>query len=243
MFDLAWTSDPNAWIALGTLTVMEIVLGIDNIIFIAVLADKLPEKERDSARRLGLLFAMVSRIALLFSIAWLIQLQDPLIDFLSYSFSGRDLILACGGLFLLGKATHEIHEVMEGDADQKETKNPKVSFKSVLFQIVLLDVVFSLDSVITAVGMADVLAVMVLAVIFSVIVMLVFSGKVSQFVADHPTVKVLALAFLVLIGVALVADGLGHHIPKGYIYFAMGFSAFVEALNLRIRRMRKSRLG
>lgn len=242
MFDLNWISDPNAWIALGTLTVMEIVLGIDNIIFIAVLADKLPEKQRDSARRLGLLFAMGSRIALLFSIAWLIQLQDPLIEFYTFSFSGRDLILALGGLFLLGKATHEIHEIMEGDSGEKEARSSTVSFGSVLFQIVLLDVVFSLDSVITAVGMADVLAVMVLAVILSVIVMLIFSRKVSQFVADHPTVKVLALSFLVLIGVALVADGLGHHIPKGYIYFAMGFSAFVEALNLRMRKMKKAKL-
>ncbi|MGE4618448.1 MAG: TerC family protein [Planctomycetota bacterium] len=241
MLDVSWMSDPSAWVALATLTVMEIVLGIDNIIFIAVLADKLPEKQRDSARRMGLLFAMGSRIALLFSIAWLIQLQDPLIDIFSVSLSGKDLILLFGGLFLLGKATHEIHEVMEGDEPEKESGKSTVSFGSVLFQIVLLDVVFSLDSVITAVGMADVLAVMVLAVILSVIVMLIFSGSVSRFVAAHPTVKVLALSFLLLIGLALVADGLGHHVPKGYIYFAMGFSAFVEMLNLKIRKARKLR--
>lgn len=242
MFDLTWVADPNAWIALATLTVMEIVLGIDNIIFIAVLADKLPEKQRDSARRLGLIFAMATRILLLFCIAWMIRLQEPIIDFYSIALSGRDLIMICGGLFLLVKGTHEIHDIMEGeDAEEKETSR-KVGFGSVLFQIVLLDVVFSLDSVITAVGMADILAVMVLAVILSVIVMLIFSGSVSRFVTQHPTVKVLALSFLLLIGIALVADGLGHHIPKGYIYFAMGFSAFVEALNLRIRKMRSSRL-
>ncbi|MEE2890421.1 MAG: TerC family protein [Planctomycetota bacterium] len=241
MFDLTWISDPNAWVALATLTIMEIVLGIDNIIFIAVLAEKLPEKQRDSARRLGLLFAMGSRIALLFCIAWMIKLQDPLIDVFSISLSGRDLILLFGGLFLLGKATHEIHDIMEGDEPEENGGGRKVGFGSVLIQIVLLDVVFSLDSVITAVGMADILAVMVLAVILSVIVMLIFSGSVSRFVSNHPTVKVLALAFLLLIGIALVADGLGHHIPKGYIYFAMGFSAFVEALNLRLRKMRGSR--
>ena len=241
MFDLTWISDPNAWIALATLTIMEIVLGIDNIIFIAELAEKLPEKQRDSARRLGLLFAMGTRIALLFCIAWMIKLQDPLIDVFSISLSGRDLILLFGGLFLLGKGTHEIHDIMEGDETEESGVGRKVGFGSVLIQIVLLDVVFSLDSVITAVGMADILAVMVLAVILSVIVMLIFSGSVSRFVSNHPTVKVLALAFLLLIGIALVADGFGHHIPKGYIYFAMGFSAFVEALNLRLRKMRGSR--
>ena len=241
MMDLTWISDPNAWVALGTLTVLEIVLGIDNIIFIAVLAEKLPENQRDLARRLGLLFAMVTRIGLLFCIAWMIQLQEPIIDIYSLSLSGRDLILLCGGLFLLWKGTHEIHDVMEGDENEGSVVGRKVGLGSVLFQIVLLDVVFSLDSVITAVGMADILAVMVLAVVLSVIVMLIFSGSVSRFVSEHPTIRVLALAFLLLIGIALVADGLGHHIPKGYIYFAMGFSAFVEALNLRIRKLRASR--
>lgn len=239
--DLTWISDPNAWVALGTLTVLEIVLGIDNIIFIAVLAEKLPENQRDLARRLGLLFAMVTRIGLLFCIAWMIQLQEPIIDIYTLSLSGRDLILLCGGLFLLWKGTHEIHDVMEGDENEGSVVGRKVGLGSVLFQIVLLDVVFSLDSVITAVGMADILAVMVLAVVLSVIVMLIFSGSVSRFVSEHPTIRVLALAFLLLIGIALVADGLGHHIPKGYIYFAMGFSAFVEALNLRIRKLRASR--
>ncbi|PCJ11625.1 MAG: hypothetical protein COB10_08715 [Planctomycetota bacterium] len=241
MMDLTWISDPNAWVALGTLTVLEIVLGIDNIIFIAVLAEKLPENQRDLARRLGLLFAMVTRIGLLFCIAWMIQLQEPIIDIYTLSLSGRDLILLCGGLFLLWKGTHEIHDVMEGDENEGSVVGRKVGLGSVLFQIVLLDVVFSLDSVITAVGMADILAVMVLAVVLSVIVMLIFSGSVSRFVSEHPTIRVLALAFLLLIGIALVADGLGHHIPKGYIYFAMGFSAFVEALNLRIRKLRASR--
>ncbi len=241
MMDLTWISDPNAWVALGTLTVLEIVLGIDNIIFIAVLAEKLPENQRDLARRLGLLFAMVTRIGLLFCIAWMIQLQEPIIDIYTLSLSGRDLILLCGGLFLLWKGTHEIHDVMEGDENEGSVVGRKVGLRSVLFQIVLLDVVFSLDSVITAVGMADILAVMVLAVVLSVIVMLIFSGSVSRFVSEHPTIRVLALAFLLLIGIALVADGLGHHIPKGYIYFAMGFSAFVEALNLRIRKLRASR--
>ncbi|HIC23343.1 MAG TPA: TerC family protein [Planctomycetes bacterium] len=241
MMDLTWISDPNAWVALGTLTVLEIVLGIDNIIFIAVLAEKLPENQRDLARRLGLLFAMVTRIGLLFCIAWMIQLQEPIIDIYTLSLSGRDLILLCGGLFLLWKGTHEIHDVMEGDENEGSVVGRKVGLGSVLFQIVLLDVVFSLDSVITAVGMADILAVMVLAVVLSVIVMLIFSRSVSRFVSEHPTIRVLALAFLLLIGIALVADGLGHHIPKGYIYFAMGFSAFVEALNLRIRKLRASR--
>ena len=241
MMDLTWISDPNAWVALGTLTVLEIVLGIDNIIFIAVLAEKLPENQRDLARRLGLLFAMGTRIGLLFCIAWMIQLQEPIIDIYTLSLSGRDLILLCGGLFLLWKGTHEIHDVMEGDENEGSVVGRKVGLGSVLFQIVLLDVVFSLDSVITAVGMADILAVMVLAVVLSVIVMLIFSGSVSRFVSEHPTIRVLALAFLLLIGIALVADGLGHHIPKGYIYFAMGFSSFVEALNLRIRKLRASR--
>lgn len=241
MMDLTWINDPNAWIALATLTVLEIVLGIDNIIFIAVLAEKLPENQRDLARRLGLLVAMGTRIGLLFCIAWMIRLQEPIIDIYSISLSGRDLILLCGGLFLLAKGTHEIHDVMEGGQNEGSVVGRKVGLGSVLFQIVLLDVVFSLDSVITAVGMADILAVMVLAVVLSVIVMLIFSGSVSRFVSQHPTVKVLALAFLLLIGIALVADGLGHHIPKGYIYFAMGFSAFVEALNLRIRKSRASR--
>jgi len=237
--DLSLIQDPNTWVALATLTVMEIVLGIDNIIFIAVLAAKLPEQKRDAARRIGLLIAMVTRIALLFSLTWLLTLSDVLFTILDHSGSGKDLILICGGLFLLGKATHEIHEKIEGEEDQGAERGMKVSFLSVMVQIALLDVVFSIDSVITAIGMVESLAVMVVAVVLSVLVMLAFSGSVSRFVERHPTVKVLALSFLLLIGFALVAEGWHYDIPKGYIYFAMGFSAFVEALNLKIFRRRK----
>jgi predicted tellurium resistance membrane protein TerC len=237
--DLSLIQDPSTWVALATLTVMEIVLGIDNIIFIAVLAAKLPEQKRDAARRIGLLIAMVTRIALLFSITWLLTLSDVLFTILDHSVSGKDLILICGGLFLLGKATHEIHDKIEGEDDQGAERGMKVSFLSVMVQIALLDVVFSIDSVITAIGMVESLAVMVVAVVLSVLVMLAFSGAVSRFVERHPTVKVLALSFLLLIGFALVAEGWHYDIPKGYIYFAMGFSAFVEALNLKIFRRRK----
>lgn len=220
---------------------MEIVLGIDNIIFIAVLAAKLPEKKRDAARRIGLLIAMVTRIALLFSLTWLLTLSDVLFTVLDHDVSGKDLILICGGLFLLGKATHEIHDKIEGEEDQGSERGMKVSFFSVLVQIALLDVVFSIDSVITAIGMVESLMVMVVAVVLSVLVMLAFSGSVSRFVEKHPTVKVLALSFLLLIGFALVAEGWHYEIPKGYIYFAMGFSAFVEALNLKIFKRRKKK--
>ncbi|MEE2857622.1 MAG: TerC family protein [Planctomycetota bacterium] len=220
---------------------MEIVLGIDNIIFIAVLAAKLPEKKRDAARRIGLLIAMGTRIALLFSLTWLLTLSDVLFTVLDHDVSGKDLILICGGLFLLGKATHEIHDKIEGEDDQGSERGMKVSFFSVLVQIALLDVVFSIDSVITAIGMVESLMVMVVAVVLSVLVMLAFSGSVSRFVEKHPTVKVLALSFLLLIGFALVAEGWHYEIPKGYIYFAMGFSAFVEALNLKIFKRRKKK--
>ncbi|MBT5739080.1 MAG: TerC family protein [Planctomycetes bacterium] len=241
MLDIQWIHDPNAWIALGTLTLMEIVLGIDNIIFIAVLAGKLPEKKRDSARKLGLLIAMGTRILLLFSISWLLKLVGPLFTIFDHSISGKDLILIGGGLFLLWKSTREIHDKIEGNEQKEKGPVAQVSFMSVLLQIAILDVVFSLDSVITAVGMAESLTVMVIAVVLSVIVMLIFSGFVSRFVEKHPTVKVLALSFLMLIGFALVAEGWHLDIPKGYIYFAMGFSAFVEVLNLQIfKRGRKS---
>ena len=241
MLDIQWIHDPNAWIALGTLTLMEIVLGIDNIIFIAVLAGKLPEKKRDSARKLGLLIAMGTRILLLFSISWLLKLVGPLFTIFDHSISGKDLILIGGGLFLLWKSTREIHDKIEGNEQKEKGPVAQVSFMSVLLQIAILDVVFSLDSVITAVGMAESLTVMVIAVVLSVIVMLIFSGFVSRFVEKHPTVKVLALSFLMLIGFALVAGGWHLDIPKGYIYFAMGFSAFVEVLNLQIfKRGRKS---
>ena len=232
---LAWTSDPSAWIALLTLTVLEIVLGIDNIIFISILSGKLPESQQARARTLGLALAMVMRILLLFSIAWIVRLTAPLFTVLTQEVSGRDLILMLGGLFLIYKATTEIHEKLEGHEESASNK-AAATFSSVIVQIMLLDIVFSLDSVITAVGMADDLAVMIIAVIIAVLIMLVAAGPISRFVENHPTVKMLALSFLLLIGMSLVAESLHFHIPKGYIYFAMGFSIFVEMLNLRARR-------
>ncbi len=222
-------------IALATLTVLEIVLGVDNVIFISILSGKLPKAQQPRARRLGLLAAMLMRIGLLFSIAWVIGLTEPLFTLFAHAFSGRDLILFGGGLFLLAKATHEIHDKLEGSDEQREAR-AMPSFAAVIVQIMLLDIVFSLDSVITAVGMADDLIVMIVAVVLAVAIMMMSADSVSRFVSDHPTVKVLALSFLMLIGVSLVAEGFGHHIPKGYIYFAMGFSVFVEMINLRVRR-------
>ncbi|MGH2452062.1 MAG: TerC family protein [Candidatus Limnocylindria bacterium] len=227
-------ADPQVWIALVTLTVLEIVLGIDNIVFISILAGKLPAAQRDRARITGLSLAMFMRIALLLSIAWVIGLTAPLFVVLGQEISGRDVILIVGGLFLLGKATFEIHERLEG-ATATTAAAAAASFGAVILQVVLLDVVFSLDSVITAVGMAEDLWVMVTAIVVAVGVMLVSSKAISEFVHRHPTVKMLALSFLLLIGMALVAEGFDVHIPKGYIYFAMGFSVFVEMLNLRIR--------
>jgi predicted tellurium resistance membrane protein TerC len=227
-------TSPEAWVALATLTILEIVLGIDNIVFISVLADRLPAEERPKARQLGLGLAMGTRILLLFSITWIMRLTAPFFTLLQHDVSGRDLILIVGGLFLLTKSTREIHHKMEGeDADGPGAGGKAVTFTGVLIQIALLDMVFSLDSVITAVGMADDLAVMVVAVILAVGVMMISARAVGDFVSHHPTVKMLALSFLLLIGTSLVADGLGFHIPKGYIYFAMGFSVFVEFLNLR----------
>jgi len=234
---LDWIAQPEAWIALATLTVLEIVLGVDNIIFISILAGRLPADRRNRARRIGLLLAMVMRILLLISLAWVVQLTTPLFSVLGQTVSGRDLILLGGGLFLLAKATHEIHEKLEGE-DEDPTLARAVTLGGVLFQIAALDVVFSLDSVITAVGMARHLGVMVAAVVISVGFMMWFARPVGDFVEAHPTVKMLALSFLLLIGMALVADGLHQHIPKGYIYFAMGFSVFVEMMNLRVRRGR-----
>jgi predicted tellurium resistance membrane protein TerC len=231
-----WFSDPQAWMALLTLTSLEIVLGIDNIVFISILAGRLPANEQQKARTLGLGVAMLSRIALLFSITWVMRLTAPLFTFFGNEISGRDLILILGGLFLLGKATHEIHNKLEGETESEEVKAKRVSFAFVLAQIMVLDLVFSLDSVITAIGMANRISIMVLAVMISVGFMMFFAGAVSGFVNRHPTVKMLALSFLLLIGVALLADGFEHHIPKGYIYFAMAFSVFVEMLNLRLRR-------
>jgi predicted tellurium resistance membrane protein TerC len=226
--------------ALVTLTVLEVVLGIDNVIFISILAGKLPEADRERARRVGLIGAMVMRILLLMSIAWIVRLTKPLFTLARTDLSGRDLILLAGGLFLLYKATHEIHERLEGEEGEVSARVAP-TFAAVIGQIMLLDIVFSLDSVITAVGMADDLSVMIAAVVIAVGIMMFSAGTVSGFVERHPTVKVLALSFLLLIGCSLIADGLGFHIPKGYIYFAMGFSVFVEVINLRARAKRKSK--
>jgi len=229
-----WLSDPQAWIALSTLTVLEIVLGVDNVIFISILAGKLPKDQQAKARRVGLILAMVMRILLLFSIAWIIKLTAPWFSVFGQDISGRDLILLLGGLFLLAKATHEIHDKLEGEEGHGSAR-VAASFMSVIIQIMLLDIVFSLDSVITAVGMADDLAVMVAAVVIAVGVMMMSAGAISGFVDRHPTVKILALSFLILIGVSLIAEAFEQHIPKGYIYFAMAFSVFVEMINLRVR--------
>lgn len=233
-----WLSDPQAWIAFATLTALEIVLGVDNVVFISILAGKLPVEQRDKARRLGLGLAMFVRILLLLSIAWVVRLTAPLFTVLSQEISGRDIILLVGGLFLLAKSTHEMHGQLEGEEGHSSGR-VIASFTSVIIQILLLDIIFSLDSVITAVGMADDVGVMISAVIVAVGFMLVFSGSVSRFVDKHPTVKMLALSFLLLIGVSLVAESLNFHIPKGYIYFAMAFSLFVEVLNIRLRKSRQ----
>ena len=231
---MEWLSSPETWIALLTLTALEIVLGIDNIIFISILAGRLPEKQQKLGRQTGLVMAMVTRILLLFSLTWLTQLTTPLFSMFSYDISGRDLILITGGLFLLGKSTFEIHERLEGEEGHASQKVAP-SLAGIIIQIMLLDIVFSLDSVITAIGMVDEIAIMITAVVISVAIMLLAAGPISSFVNDRPTLKILALSFLLLIGFTLVADGLGFHIPKGYIYFAMGFSVFVEVINLQVR--------
>ncbi len=227
-------TDPQVWIAFLTLLALELVLGVDNVVFISILAGKLPPEQRKRARTIGLGLALITRLLLLFSLSWIVRLTDPLFHPLGHPVSGRDLILLGGGLFLIGKAVHEMHVRLEGDEGHSSAKVPP-SFRGVIVQILLLDVVFSLDSVITAVGMVEQIEVMVAAVVVAVLVMLVSAGAISEFVDRHPTVKMLALAFLLMIGVTLVADGMGHHIPKGYIYFSMGFSIFVELLNLRAR--------
>ena len=229
-----WVSSAEGWIALGTLTVLEIVLGIDNIVFISILAGKLRPQDRERARKVGLSLAMFIRIALLLSITWVMGLTEPLFT-IGKDISGRDLILILGGLFLIDKSTHEIHDKLEG-AEGGASAKVAASFTAVIIQILLLDIVFSLDSVITAVGMVEDVSVMILAVIVAVGVMLVSAGPISAFVERHPTVKMLALSFLLLIGVSLIGEGLDQHIPKGYIYFAMGFSIFVEMINLRVRK-------
>ncbi len=231
---MTWITDPEIWIALATLTFLEIVLGVDNIIFISILSGKLPPAQQPLARRIGLLLAMGTRILLLFSLVWIVRLTAPLFALWGHEISGRDLILIAGGLFLLAKSTHEIHTRLEGEEGHGSARAAS-SFASVLVQIMMLDIVFSLDSVITAVGMVDQLSVMVAAVIIAVIIMMVSAEPLSAFVHRHPTVKMLALSFLLLIGLSLLLEGFDHHIPKGYIYFAMGFSVFVEMINLRTR--------
>jgi predicted tellurium resistance membrane protein TerC len=230
-----WITQPEAWIAFLTLTALELVLGIDNIVFISILAGKLKRGEQQRARTIGLALAMLTRIALLLSLSWIIQLTAPLFVVLRQEISGRDLILLLGGLFLIAKSTHEIHQRLEGEEGHVSARIAP-SFTSVIVQILLLDVVFSLDSVITAVGMVDDLAIMISAVVVAVIFMMFFAGPISAFVDRHPTVKMLALSFLLLIGVTLIAEGFDQHISKGYIYFAMAFSVFVEMLNLRLRK-------
>jgi predicted tellurium resistance membrane protein TerC len=227
-------ADPQVWIALATLTFLEIVLGVDNVIFISILSGKLPPADQPRARRLGLLGAMLTRILLLFSLAWIVRLTAPWFTILDQEISGRDLILILGGLFLLGKSTFEIHDKLEGETGHAGAAAAS-SFASVIVQIMLLDIVFSLDSVITAVGMVDELWVMVTAVILAVAIMMIAAEPISAFVHRHPTVKMLALSFLLLIGLSLLLEGFDQHIPKGYIYFAMGFSVFVEMINLRVR--------
>ena len=235
---MEFLSDPNVWIAFATLTVLELVLGIDNIIFISILAGKLPPDQQSKARFIGLGLALVMRVILLFSLTWVMGLTAPLFNVLGQDVSGRDLILIIGGLFLLGKSTHEIHGSLEGE-EGHAVKKVYASFAAVIIQIGLLDIVFSLDSVITAIGMVNQISVMVAAVTISIIAMMLFAGSIGAFVQKHPTIKMLALAFLLLIGTTLIAEGLHFHIPKGYIYFAMAFSVLVEILNMRLRKRSK----
>jgi predicted tellurium resistance membrane protein TerC len=228
-------TDPQAWIALATLTLLELVLGIDNIVFISILVDKLPKEQQAKARRLGLFMAMFMRIGLLLVLSWVVGLVAPLFTVLGQAISGRDLILICGGLFLIWKSTGEIHQSLEGESGHA-SKAVAATFGAVILQIMVVDIVFSLDSIITAVGMVDRIEVMVAAVIVSVGLMMVFAGAIGGFVSDHPTIKMLALAFLVVVGVVLMAEGFDHHVPKGYVYFAMAFSLGVELLNIRMRK-------
>jgi predicted tellurium resistance membrane protein TerC len=228
-------ADPQVWIAFVTLTLLELVLGIDNIIFISILVDKLPQARREIARRIGLFLAMFMRIGLLFLLAWLAGLTAPLFTALGQEISGRDLILIAGGLFLLWKSTKEVHQLLEGEKGEGSIAI-RAQFSTVILQIMIIDIVFSLDSIVTAVGMVDQVSVMVAAVVASVLLMMLFAGGIGRFVSAHPTIKMLALAFLFVIGVVLIADGFDHHVPKGYVYFAMAFSVCVEALNIRMRK-------
>ncbi|HSK63700.1 MAG TPA: TerC family protein [Pyrinomonadaceae bacterium] len=231
---MEWVADPQAWIAFLTLVALEIVLGIDNIIFITILSGKLPAEQQPRARYIGLSLALIMRVLLLFSLSWVIGLTAPLFTVLQQEISGRDMILLAGGLFLLGKATFEIHENLEGE-EGHASRSVKASFVSVIFQILILDAVFSLDSVITAIGMVEEIGIMITAVVVAIAFMMFFAAPVSSFVSRHPTIKMLALSFLLLIGLTLIVEGFDIHVPKGYIYFAMGFSVFVELLNIRIR--------
>lgn len=231
-------TDPQAWIALATLTALELVLGIDNVIFISILVDKLPVAQRERARRIGLFMAMFMRIGLLMVLSWIVGLVAPLFTVLGQAISGRDLILIAGGLFLIYKSTGEIHQSLEGEEGHASSA-VKATFSAVILQIMVVDIVFSLDSIITAVGMVDRIEVMITAVILSVGLMMVFASTIGRFVSDHPTIKMLALSFLVVVGVTLIAEGFDHHVPKGYIYFAMAFSIGVEMLNIRMRKRAK----
>jgi len=239
---MEWLADPNVWIAFGTLTVLELVLGIDNVIFISILAGKLPADQQQRARVIGLSLALVMRVILLFSLSWVMGLTSPLFSVMNHGVSGRDLILLIGGLFIIAKSTHEIHGSLEGE-EGHAIKKVYASFASVIVQITLLDIVFSLDSVITAIGMVDRVAIMIGAVVVSIVAMMLFAGPIGNFVQRHPTIKMLALAFLLLIGFTLIAEGFNLHIPKGYIYFAMAFSVLVEFLNMRLRRKSKEPIG
>lgn len=231
--------DPAAWIAFITLTALELVLGIDNVIFISILVDRLAPENREKIRKLGLLLAMIMRIGLLFILSWIVGATAPLFSLWNQSFSPRDLILLGGGIFLLWKSTQEIHHLVAGDEEEVNQQRTPATTRSILFQIIIIDLVFSLDSIITAVGLADQIGVMVAAVIASVIMMMLFARAIGTFVSNNPTIKMLALSFLMLVGLALVADGFSVHVPKGYIYFAMAFSLSVEMLNLRLRKRRK----
>ena len=230
-----WITDPQIWIAFATLSLLELVLGIDNVIFVSILSGKLPEKQQPKARFIGLSLALVMRVILLFSLTWVMGLVEPLFTVLGQHVSGRDIILLIGGLFLIFKSTHEIHGSLEG-AEGESSKKVYAGFAAVIVQIMLLDIVFSLDSVITAVGMVDNVWIMIAAVVISIIAMMLFAGSIGAFVQRHPTIKMLALSFLLLIGTTLIAEGLEFHIPKGYVYFAMAFAVFVETLNIRLRK-------
>lgn len=233
----ALLSDPQLWIAFLTLTMLELVLGIDNIIFISILVDRLPPESREKARKIGLFLAMFMRIGLLLALSWMVGLTAPVFSVAGHGISGRDLILVSGGLFLLWKSTHEIHQLLEGEEGEASSA-VQATFSAIILQILVIDIVFSLDSIITAVGMVDNVAVMIAAVVVSVGLMMVFAASIGRFVSDHPTIKMLALSFLMVVGVALIAEGFGHKVPKGYIYFAMAFSVAVEMLNIRMRKKR-----